>query len=177
MERAQQERRRRENERRLEGQLREFERRREARRKAEEVTAAGADAVNDAQAAAVRAQTPSKVEPDERSKRGKRRSRLRNEGPPQVQPERGQQPQSPAEENKTQLGSSEQVKRGQKPRTATAKADDQKENTGNDAAAASAAGLVIADGEEHSIPLLTACVCVLFSPQPWDDKTDRQPHP
>jgi hypothetical protein len=24
---------------------------------------------------------------------------------------------------------------------------------------------------------LTACVCVLFSPQPWDDKTDRQPHP
>jgi len=168
------ERRRKQNAQRLEGQRREFERKCEARRKAE-AEAVAAAAAGDASDVA-RAQTPNKGGPGEDSRQGEARSRRRNEEAPRAQLRHEQQPQSPGVKNRIQREGWVRSKRGKKPR-AVAEADDQKVDTENDAAEflgrdAGAPCLTTTDREEHPVSPLMSHVCTFLPPR--GHETDHQ---
>jgi|SRR6267142_53758 len=181
-------RRRKKNARRLEAQRREFERKCEARKKAEEKTVAAAAAAassNDAGDDSVsRARTGSMGEPgpEGHSKPVEPRSRLRNEEAPQTQRERGQQLEPPGVENKIKRRVRVRAKGG-KGSGAAAKADDQKVDTEDDHAAellrhdadAASCSLAITNGGEHSVsPMMTQ---VRVSLPHWNYETDLNINP
>lgn len=147
-----------------------FERKCEARRKAEEegVTAiVAAGGTSDA----ARAQTPNKGGAGEYSRQGEARPRWRNEEAPRAQPRREQQPQLPGVENRIRREGRVRSKRGKNP-MAVAEPDDQKVDTENDAAEflrrdAGALCLTITDREEHSVsPLMPHPTSVVSSAPP-----------
>ena len=168
------------NAQRLEGQRREFERKCEARKKAEKEAAAAASSGVNGDDAIARAQTGNKGKPEEHSKLVKPRPRRLNEEARQAHPEQGQQPEPPGVENKIKPRKTKRAKGSR----AAAKANDQKVNTEDDAAEllrpergadADPSSLPITNGEERYVsPLMTD---VRVSRPPLDYETDHNKNP
>jgi hypothetical protein len=164
--------RRKRNMRRLEEQRLEFERKCEARKKANEgaTTAAAASSSDAGDDAVSRVHTGNKGEPEEHSKPVELQSSRRNEEALQARSEGGQQP--PAVEDKMKRSARARVKKGKSSRAA-GKADGQKVNTEDDAAAellrrdadAASSSLEITNGEEHFVSSLTQVTYLSSTPE------------